>query len=165
MKNWWSGLSKKMRFGIVLVVLVAGSLMFGEEEQPAPVADAKQEAAKEVTLVKDSEERKVMNGAGNEQIGTYVHVKSSRKLVTEENLLTFVEKELPKYEGQNWVLIDLGDGYGVSFAGAMPIGTYVLIDEDGKSKQSYETLTFDLDKRQVNAVPSESAPEKKSLFN
>lgn len=165
MKNWWNGLSKKMKFGILAVVFIGGTLMFGEEETPAPVVDAKQEVAKEVTLVKDSEERKVMNGTGDEQIGTYMHIESSRELVTEETLVAFVENELPKHEGQNWVMIDLGDGYGIHFPGAMAMGTYCLIDEDGGNAQGYEGLLFDLEAKKVNAEPYESAPEEKSLFN
>lgn len=104
-----------------------------------------------------------MNGSKTERIGTYVHIHSDRSLVTEASLIDFVKNDLPRFEGMNWVVVDLNDGYGLHFLPSMPMADYGLI-EDGSLSKGYEGYMIYADEGSLQKNVYEGASGYKPLL-
>lgn len=90
----------------------------------------------------------VMNGFGNEKIGTRAYIEISKeelKTITVEQYSEFVDTVV-KDSGYNWFTIFCDDGTGICFAGSMgSFSEYGNLDSDGSIIETigYITVTDD----------------------
>lgn len=78
---------------------------------------------------KKAVEHDVMNGYGNEVIGTYITVDANGTEINEENLLSFYN-EYVKDSGYNWVTLKLDNNTGIQFPGSLNFFYYGTLSGD-----------------------------------
>lgn len=93
-------------------------------------------------------EHDVMNGSGNEVIGTYITVDANGTEINEENLLAFYN-EYVKDSGYDWVTLKLDNNTGIQFPGSLNFfyygtlsGDYSVADISGEGNVNNDKIEY-----------------------
>ncbi|MGL5380605.1 hypothetical protein [Clostridium sp.] len=118
----------------LLSLLIGSSLILGGCTEIETVSDEdttetqvqKQEVQSEDTSVSENEiqtslgiatKEPVYNGIKTEIIGEYVSINSSKD-ISKEEFIKFMNEDIPKLEGFNWIVVEFGDGTALDLTGS-----------------------------------------------